>query len=88
MRGFNAVVESTPALKADEMLTQLHEELTHTENKVAFSRQLFNDTTMEFNNAVQAFPTRLIAGMFGFHEAPMLQSTQNEAERAPVKVQL
>jgi LemA protein len=88
MRGFNAVVESTPELKADEMLTQLHEELTHTENKVAFSRQLFNDTSMEFNNAVQEFPTRLIAGMFGFHEAPMLQSTQSEAERAPVKVQL
>lgn len=88
MRGFNAVVEANPDLKADTMLTQLTDELTHTENKVAFSRQLFNDATMEFNNAVEQFPARLIAGPFGFRTAPMLQSTQTEAERASIKVSL
>jgi LemA protein len=88
LRGFSAVVESTPELKADAMLTQLNEELTHTENKVAFSRQLFNDATMEFNNAIEQFPTSLIAGPFGFRVAPMLQSTQNAAERASIKVSL
>lgn len=88
MRGFNAVVESYPELKADETLQSLSEELTHTENKVAFSRQLFNDATLDYNNAAQAFPANLVAGAFGFKEAAMLQATQTDAERAAIKVTL
>lgn len=88
MRGFNVVVESYPELKADASLQRLDEELTHTENKVAFARQLFNDATLDYNNAAQEFPTNVIASLFGFREAVMLQSTQSEAERAPIKVQL
>ena len=88
LRGFHAVVEATPELKADVMLTQLSEELTHTENKVAFARQLFNDATTDYNNAIEQFPTRLISGPFGFHSAPLLQATQSDAERAHVKVVL
>lgn len=88
MRGFNAVVESYPELKADETLQRLSEELTHTENKVAFARQLFNDATLDFNNAAQQFPTNAVAGVFGFREAPMLQATTSDVERAPVKVSL
>ena len=88
MRGFNAVVESYPELKADETLQRLSEELTHTENKVAFARQLFNDATLDYNNAAQQFPANAVAGVFGFREGPMLQATTSDAERAPVKVSL
>ena len=86
MGRFQAVVEAYPELKADESLRDLSEELTHTENKVAFSRQLFNDATLDYNNAAQQFPANLVAGVFGFKEATMLQSTANDAERAAVKV--
>lgn len=82
-----ALVEAYPELKADQTLRELSEELTSTENKVAFSRQLFNDATLDYNNAAQQFPTSLMAGLFGFREAAMLQATSNDAERAGVKVQ-
>lgn len=85
---FMAVVEAYPELKADQQLQDLREELTHTENKVAFSRQLFNDAALDYNNAAHQFPANLIAGLFGFKTAEMLQSTQSEAERAPVTVRL
>jgi LemA protein len=88
MQGFLGVVEAYPELKADETLQRLHEELTHTENKVSFARQLFNDATLLYNNAAQQFPARILAGLLGFKEAAMLQATQTEAERAPVKVVL
>ncbi len=83
-----AVVEQYPELKADATLRELSEELTSTENKVAFARQLFNDATLDYNNAAQEFPTRLLAALFGFREAAMLQSTTSDAERAPLRVQL
>jgi len=83
-----AVVEAYPELKADQQLHDLREELTHTENKVAFSRQLFNDAALDYNNAAHQFPANLIAGLFGFKTAEMLQSTQTDAERAPVAVRL
>jgi LemA protein len=82
-----ALVEAYPELKADQTLRELSEELTSTENKVAFSRQLFNDATLDYNNAAQQFPTSVLAGLFGFREAAMLQATTNDAERAAVKVQ-
>ncbi len=83
-----ALVEAYPELKADQSLRELSEELTSTENKVAFSRQLFNDATLDYNNAAQQFPTSLMANLFGFREAAMLQSTASDAERAVVRVQL
>ncbi|MBA4109850.1 MAG: hypothetical protein C0487_09700 [Leptothrix sp. (in: Bacteria)] len=86
MGRFQATVEAYPELKADESLRDLSEELTHTENKVAFSRQLFNDATLDYNNSAQQFPANLVAGVFGFKEATMLQSTSTDAERAGVKV--
>lgn len=88
MGSLRAVIEAYPDLKADQNLRELSEELTHTENKVAFSRQLFNDATLDYNNAAHQFPTNLVAGVFGFRTAAMLQSTTSEAERAPVKVTL
>lgn len=86
MKGFNAVVEAYPELQADATLQRLSEELTHTENKVSFARQLFNDATLDYNNAAQEFPANVLAGIFGFRELPMLQSTSSDAERAAVKV--
>ena len=83
-----ALVEAYPELKADQSLRELAEELTSTENKVAFSRQLFNDATLDYNTAAQQFPTSLMANLFGFREAAMLQSTTSDVERAAVRVQL
>ena len=83
---FQAVAEAYPELKADQQMADLREELIHTENKVSFSRQLFNDVTLDYNNAIHQFPTNLLAGLFSFQTAEMLQSTSSEAERAPVKV--
>jgi LemA protein len=83
-----AVVEQYPELKADGSLRELAEELTSTENKIAFARQLFNDATLDYNVAAQEFPTRILAALFGFREAAMLQSTANEAERAAPRVTL
>jgi LemA protein len=83
-----ALVEAYPELKADQSLRELAEELTSTENKVGFARQLFNDATLDYNNAAQQFPTSVLSGLFGFREAAMLQSTTSDAERATLRVQL
>ena len=83
-----AVVEAYPELKADQTLRELSEELTSTENKIGFARQVFNDSTLDYNNAAQQFPTNLMAGVFGFREAAMLQATTTDVERSPVRVQL
>jgi len=83
-----AVVEAYPELKADATLRDLSEELTHTENRVAFARQAFNDAVLDYNNAAQQAPVNLVAGACGFREATMLQATTSEAERGPVRVAL
>lgn len=87
MTRFMAVVENYPQLKADQTLRELSEELTSTENKIAFSRQLFNDCVFNFNNAVQEFPTNVLSGLFNFSPAAALESTRHAAEREPVRVQ-
>ncbi|MDX9740463.1 MAG: LemA family protein [Gammaproteobacteria bacterium] len=76
---FNVVVEAYPELKADQNMRQLSEELTSTENRVAFSRQAFNDAVMEYNTYRQSFPQTLLAGMFGHREdAALLQFADSE----------
>ena len=65
MKSFNVVVERYPDLKANANMQQLAEELTSTENKVAFARQAFNDAVTEYNTAKQVFPAVVFAGMFG-----------------------
>ena len=80
-----ALVESYPTLKANENMMQLSEELTSTENKVAFARQGFNDAVMDLNIAVQSFPALLFSRPLGFTSAAMLQPIESESERkAPV----
>ena len=66
------VAEAYPDLKANQNMMQLTEELTSTENKVAFARQAFNDAVMGYNNRREAFPGNLFAGMFGFAAATLL----------------
>jgi len=81
-----ALMENYPDLKANTNVQQLQEELTTTENKIAFSRQFYNDSIMGLNNAVQSFPANLIAGMLGFATMPHLDIP--EAERAVPQVKL
>jgi LemA protein len=83
-----ALVEAYPALKADASLGELREELTHTENRIAYARQAFNDVVLDYNNAAQQAPVNLVATVFGFHPAAMLQATSSAAEREAVRVQL
>jgi LemA protein len=82
-----AVVEAYPDLKATGNVAQLQEELTATENKIGFSRQLYNDTATQYNTAQQTFPTMLFAGMAGATQVPLWEIT-DEGERAVPQVDL
>ena len=84
-----AVAESYPDLKANQNMMQLTEELTSTENKVAFARQAFNDSVMAYNNRREVFPSSVIAGMFNFAPAALLEipAEQQAQVRAAPKVQ-
>ena len=79
-----ALMESYPDLKANENMKQLMEELTSTENKVAFSRQAFNDSVTAYNTARETFPTALIAGTFNFAEAQLFEIQEAEKEAPQV----
>lgn len=81
-----ALAEAYPDLKANQNMMQLSEELTTTENKVAFARQAYNDSVLAFNNKREVFPNNIVAGMFGFSEAALFE-IDVEAERKAPKVQ-
>ena len=78
-----ALSESYPELKANENVIQLQEELTSTENKVAFSRQAFNDAVLQYNNTRENFPNNLMAGFFNFEAAEFLQIESVEKREVP-----
>lgn len=80
-----AVAEAYPNLKANEQMNQLTEELTSTENRVAFARQAYNDSVMQYNISRQTFPNILLADMLGFREATLFNIEKPE-EREAVKV--
>jgi len=80
-----AVVEAYPDLKANQNIMQLSEELTSTENRVAFSRQAYNDSVMDYNNACEVFPSGVIANLFQFTPGQMLE-IEDTAKRAVPKV--
>ena len=84
-----AIAEAYPDLKANQNMMQLTEELTSTENKVAFARQAFNDSVMAYNNKREVFPSSIVAGMFNFAPAALLEipADQQAAVRAAPKVQ-
>ena len=81
-----ALNEAYPELKADETIRELSEELTSTENKVAFARQAFNDAVLDYNDAQGQFPAVLIAKLFSFAPSAMLQATESAEERKTVRI--
>jgi LemA protein len=82
---FFLVVENYPDLKANQNFLALQEELTSTENKIAFARQSYNDQVLFFNNKIQMFPSNIVASMFGFKEADFFE-IEDLAERDVPKV--
>jgi LemA protein len=84
---FMAVSESYPDLKANATMLQLGEELTSTENKISFARQAYNDAVTEYNIRIEVFPNSVLAGMFNFRPAELLQATEAPEERKALKVQ-
>ncbi len=87
MAKFSMVMEAYPDLKANENMMQLSEEMTSTENKVAFSRQAFNDQVMAYNTAKQSFPAVAFAGMLGHgQDAGLLEFEDSAQIQAAPKV--
>ncbi len=80
-----ALAESYPDLKANQNFMMLQEELTGTESKIAYARQFYNDSVLQYDNGIEMFPTNLLAGMFGFQPKPYFEVP--EGEREAVKVQ-
>jgi LemA protein len=81
-----ALAEAYPDLKANTNMLALQEELSSTENKVAFSRQAFNDAVMEYNTRRESFPDNIFAGMFQFGPAELLAATESAEERKAPKL--
>lgn len=84
LKSLFAVSENYPDLKANQNFLQLQEELVGTENKVAYSRQHYNDMVMLYNTKIEVFPTNIFAGMFSFGKKESFETS--EADRQPVKV--
>ena len=78
-----ALAENYPQLRASENMQQLQEELSSTENKVAFARQAYNDNVMLYNTSQQLFPAALLASTFGHHPVEMFQVDDQAAKKAP-----
>lgn len=84
LKSLFAVSENYPDLKANQNFLQLQEEVTGTENKIAYSRQHYNDTVMYYNNSIETFPSNIIASMFNFKYRDLFEAT--ESERKNVKI--
>ncbi|TCB96064.1 LemA family protein [Micromonospora zingiberis] len=78
-----ALSEAYPDLKANQNMMQLSEELTSTENRVAFARQAYNDAVMAYNNKREVFPSSLVAGMFSFGPAALFEPDDPQQRQAP-----
>src|SRR5512134_2784114 len=79
-----AVAEAYPELQADENFRQLQDELAGTENRIAVSRQVYNDTVLTFNNAIQTFPGVVLAGPFGFTKREFFETDETQREAPQV----
>ena len=77
-----AVVENYPDLKANQNVLSLQEEITTTENQISFSRQHYNASVLDYNNAIQTFPNNILAGMFGFIRREFFEA-EPEASAVP-----
>ncbi len=83
LKSLFAVSEAYPDLKANQNFLALQEELTSTENKVAFARQFFNDRVLQYNNQRETFPANIVAGMFNFERKPFFEVIEPEQREAP-----
>lgn len=86
LKSIFALSESYPDLKANENFAALQEELSSTEDKIAYSRQFFNDAVQKYNTQIMVFPKNIIANMFGFKSKSFFE-VKDEAQREAVKVQ-
>ena len=84
LKSLFAVSENYPKLKANENFLQLQEELSGTENKIAYARQNYNDMVMTFNTKIESFPNNILANMLGFKQETLFEAS--EAEKKNVKV--
>ncbi len=80
---FLLVVENYPELKANQNFLALQEELTSTENKIAFARQSYNDAVLFYNNKIEMFPSNIIAGMFGFKQEEFFEIVHKVEREVP-----
>ena len=85
LKSLFAVAEAYPDLKANQNFLQLQEELTSTEDRIAYARQFYNDSVLNYNNAIQTFPRNVLAGMFNFEKREFFEGAPEET--GPVKVQ-
>ena len=85
LKSLFAVAEAYPDLKANQNFLQLQEELTSTEDRIAYSRQFYNDSVLGYNNSIQTFPKNTLAGMFNFEKREFFEGAPEET--GPVKVQ-
>lgn len=80
-----AVSEAYPELKSNTNFQELQRELTKSEDKISFARQFYNDVTMEYNNAIQMFPSSLLANRFNFVEEPYFRADEAETAAPQIK---
>lgn len=85
LKSLFAVAENYPNLRASENFQQLQKELSDTEDKVAYSRQFYNNVVMEYNTKIATFPNNLLAGMFSFTTEEFFEATQEERKKVEVK---
>jgi len=85
LKSLFAVSEAYPDLKANQNFLQLQEELTSTEDRIAYARQFYNDSVLNYNNAIQTFPRSILAGMFNFEKREFFEGAPEET--GPVKVE-
>ncbi|MEO0080596.1 MAG: LemA family protein [candidate division WOR-3 bacterium] len=85
LKSLFAVVENYPTLKANENFLKLQEELSHTENNIAYARQFYNDVVLDYNNRIQMFPSSIVAAIFGFRPAEFYAVPETEREAPKVK---
>ncbi len=86
LRSLFAVAENYPDLKANQNMLALQEELTSTENKIAFARQHYNDSVMRYNTRIEVFPTNMVAGLFGFGPREFFELEEGSVEREAPQV--
>jgi LemA protein len=84
VRSLFAVAEAYPVLKADSTMRALQEELSSTENRIAYARQFYNDAVMEYNTSCETFPDSIAAGLFGFHQENLFQLYMPQERQVPL----